>query len=394
LYVLAEPSRPFNSVNIEAEADAGSWDAISGESTIPTLDQVLGHSNDAGGIAIKNIGNPVDAQDADTLSARQSAITTAISTLKGLVPSSADTLEKLYTLITGVGQFAGEHNASSGQLPTVGSGYEGVINKGDYWKVSIGGAIPGVGTVKAGDVIFAKQANATTAVNFFAVETNQDLATPTVMGLVKLSQTLTGNGNVDETLSSAAIKLLFDEHATPDWTDTIKGKVARAIASDVTNVVAVTDNEIDNAKGLTARSWRWAWNAMLSAAQHMTGLLNAMGINPSREAVSITAGTLSLDMASRRMRNFDVTSAQSSNFSVAIANSSNLVNFRLTLRITGTVVVTMPTTIVMDYAETINERWNSTSKALTLVGGTASPFLLEFISVGDSIWCFASLKGV
>jgi hypothetical protein len=136
-------------------------------------------------------------------------ITTAVDALKAGVPVAGDTLKKLYDLIIGIGQFAGSHDASTGLLPTVGTGSGGNIDKGDFWRVSVAGTIIGLGTFKQGDVIYSSIDNALVASDFFGVENNQDLATPLIMGLVKLYTDLTSS-NTDGTVTQAVVKALSD----------------------------------------------------------------------------------------------------------------------------------------------------------------------------------------
>lgn len=135
-----------------------------------------------------------------------------LALLDGVAPAG-DTLKKLYDLIIGIGQFADNHDASGGLLPTVGTGASGAIDKSDYWIVSVTGTIAGLGDVKSGDVIYARINNAAVAADFFVVEKNQDQATDTVMGLVKLYTNLTAS-NTDGAASQAAVKAVVDLLAT------------------------------------------------------------------------------------------------------------------------------------------------------------------------------------
>ena len=139
-------------------------DALTAIST--TLSAVLTTGNDAGAQQIKNLLDPTLAQDADTLAARNAAISTAMSALMGGVGSNGDTLNKLYNLITSLGEFAGNHDATTG-LPTFGTGIAGAIDKGDYWYVTTPGSIADLGNLKIGDVIFAKVSAANVSANFF-----------------------------------------------------------------------------------------------------------------------------------------------------------------------------------------------------------------------------------
>jgi len=103
------------------------------------------------------------------------------------------------------------------------------------------------------------------------------------------------------------------------------------------------------------------------------------GITESRVAVAISGGTLTLDCLSYRQRNFDLTTTATGNFTIAITNATNLIRARLTLRVTGTITITMPSAVVMDSNEFYNGRWAYTTNILTVVGSSASPFMIEFV---------------
>lgn len=110
----------------------------------------------------------------------------------------------------------------------------------------------------------------------------------------------------------------------------------------------------------------------------------------SRTAVAVSAGTLTLDMNSLALRNFDLTATQSSGFTIALANTTNWVEAKLTLRLTGSVAITMPSGVEMQNYETINARWNTSTNVLTLVGTTATRFLITFYYDGGAILTQAS----
>lgn len=130
-----------------------------------------------------------------------------IDTLRDGVPTAGDTLAKLYELMVSLGEFAGDHDASTGALPTVGSGIAGAIDKGDYWYVSIAGTITGFATMNVGDVIFARIANAGAPADFFYLPFASLVAdaSPTVSGKAKLYNDFVGN-NTDGSVTQAAIK--------------------------------------------------------------------------------------------------------------------------------------------------------------------------------------------
>lgn len=85
------------------------------------------------------------------------------------------TLSRLNSAVAALGQLVGNHDASGGNLPTTGSGDGGAIVKGDYWRVTTAGTIPGLSPVEElenGDVIHAAVDNASDASEFFAVQAN------------------------------------------------------------------------------------------------------------------------------------------------------------------------------------------------------------------------------
>lgn len=85
LYVLLEPVRPFNSVNIETEIAAGDWELISGGTSggpTPNLSDVLTEGNDAGSNYISNLADPTNPQDAATKNFVQNYVLSALSGLK------------------------------------------------------------------------------------------------------------------------------------------------------------------------------------------------------------------------------------------------------------------------------------------------------------------------
>ena len=78
--------------------------------------------------------------------------------------------------IAALGELKGDHDASTGNVPTAAPGDD--ISKGDYWRVTVGGTITGIGgptdVVEPGDVIFANSDGATAAADFFVVQANED----------------------------------------------------------------------------------------------------------------------------------------------------------------------------------------------------------------------------
>lgn len=110
----------------------------------------------------------------------------------------------------------------------------------------------------------------------------------------------------------------------------------------------------------------------------------------TRNAVAVSAGTLTLNMNSVDKKNFDLTATQSSGFTIAFSNTTNMVEAVLTLRLTGSVAITMPSTVEMQQYETINGRWNTSTQVLTLIGTTATRFIITFYFDGTVILTQAS----
>lgn len=95
----------------------------------------------------------------------------------------------------------------------------------------------------------------------------------------------------------------------------------------------------------------------------------------TRNTATISTGTMTLDFDFKQEVKFENLTTVSSGFTIAFSNEANIEVFVLILKITGTVAIVMPSSVVMSEDET---RWNNGTKTLTLVGGTASPFELSF----------------
>lgn len=114
------------------------------------------------------------------------------------------------------------------------------------------------------------------------------------------------------------------------------------------------------------------------------------GTESGRVPVAISAGTLTLDINNEIRRDFDLTATESGNFTIAFSNTTNWKESSLTLRLTGTIAITMPSTVRMENYEVTNARWNTTTRVLTLIGVTASPFIIVFQPQSSIIGCAAS----
>lgn len=123
------------------------------------------------------------------------------------------------TLESGGGPFS--YNASAGTLPiggTNGAGVAGIKRKDTYY-VTVAGTVSGV-TLQIGDQLTAKVDEADDISEFVIVQANSELATPTVIGMVKLAQDLSAGAQTDATLSITGLINLFAKLASPTFTGT------------------------------------------------------------------------------------------------------------------------------------------------------------------------------
>lgn len=127
--------------------------------------------------------------------------------------------------------FAGNHDASGGALPTVGTGTAGAIRKGDFWIASVAGTITGLGAIEVGDQIFAKVNGAAIASDFFVVQTNLGQATTSVRGYVTLA-----------TQAEAEAKSDPSKTVTPSSLANFPIKKTFTIGDGVATVIACTHN--------------------------------------------------------------------------------------------------------------------------------------------------------
>jgi len=69
-----------------------------------------------------------------------------------------------------VGVYVGNHDASSGGLPTVGNGSGNAILQGNMWLVTVAGNIAGLGDMVVGDLIIARIDAASSSSHFIAIQ--------------------------------------------------------------------------------------------------------------------------------------------------------------------------------------------------------------------------------
>jgi hypothetical protein len=116
-----------------------------------------------------------DAGIVGTKSILDSTGTISSSSTDNQIPTALAVNNAISAAITAMGEFAGDFDASSGSLPSVGTGESGAIRKGDYWRVSVAGDISGLqpsAHLEVGDVIVAKANAASAAADFFVLQGN------------------------------------------------------------------------------------------------------------------------------------------------------------------------------------------------------------------------------
>ena len=116
--------------------------------------------------------------------------TISSSSTDNQVPTALAVNNAINAAITAMGVFVGDFDASSGALPTTGSGESGAICKGDYWRVSVAGTISGLtpaADLEVGDVLVAKANAASTAADFFVLQGNIDDAVTNSNSVTDLS---------------------------------------------------------------------------------------------------------------------------------------------------------------------------------------------------------------
>jgi len=69
-----------------------------------------------------------------------------------------------------VGVYVGDHDASSGGLPTTGNGSGNAILQGNMWMVSVAGTIDGIGFLSIGDLLIARIDAASSSTHFIALQ--------------------------------------------------------------------------------------------------------------------------------------------------------------------------------------------------------------------------------
>lgn len=132
-----------------------------------------------------------------------SVVTDFTNPLNTNIPTTLAVKNYVDTTVGSLGNLEGGFDATNATLP-VGAGG---TKKGDYWYVTVAGTPSGVSpsvTLAVGDVVIANQDNASTtnSTQWIFLETNQQQATTTIVGITRYA---TGVETQGQTLSTAAV---------------------------------------------------------------------------------------------------------------------------------------------------------------------------------------------
>jgi len=103
----------------------------------------------------------------------------------------------------------------------------------------------------------------------------------------------------------------------------------------------------------------------------------------ARQAVSVSAGVLLLNLNNKREAKFEDSGISSSAFAIQFTLDSNAEVFTLSKKITGTIAVTVPSSVVTEEDES---RFVNGSKSITLAGGTGSWFVFSWLKLTTGLY--------
>lgn len=396
LYLLTEAVRPYNSTNIETEIIAGKWAKIGSSELGYTAENVANKATD---FSIIN----------DTLypniQAVENRILSALAGLKWKAPVLVAT--------TGNITLSGEQ-----VIDGVTTNTSRVLVKDHATPALKGIYVSGSGAwTRATDADSAAELEGAT-VTVLQGSTNADTTWIQVADNINL-----GSSNLVWSQFGASV---------PDATESVKGISKIVQQSVIENESTTNDTDIVTARKFwygiirfISLAWTWAAKQTFTSAprfssttgnQHLrvdnnkdlTSTASASGLDLvagtddvkpvtstsfkafrdlSRQTVSISSGTLTLNANSKQEQKYEVPTPVSSNFIIAFSGDTNAEVISVTIPITGTVAITLPSTVVM---EKDDYRFVNSTKILTVVGGTAEPFELSFNKMTGLYMCRAS----
>lgn len=285
----------------------------------------------------------------------------AIDGLIGGAPSNANTLNKLYNLINSLGEFAGNHDASTG-LPTTGSGASGAIDKGDYWYITTPGTIAGLGSLAVGDVLFSKVAGANTAANFFYLPfaTLVADASTSVKGIVQLDT----DANIQSNTNAGRVVTSGNLAGWWTWirTQTFNFSGAWTFISNVFTFGDGTNgNKTLRANTAATNKPELRWNNSLSRWEFSTDGITFQPFG----SLSVSAGELAA-----------IPSGETNLFTVAKSIDGSTITYGANVQQVDNFITASLATLLADTAAWVQDRITITGDNLTgALGQTAQEFV-------------------
>ncbi len=140
-----------------------------------------------------------------------------------------DSISSVQSAIASIGDLVGAFDASSGNLPTTGSGTAGDILSGDFWRVTVAGDIVGLGHLEIGDALVAADDGANTAAQYFVLQAN-------------ITDAVTSDGNASTDMAIARFegtsgRMIKNSGATIDETGNINIPAGAEFQIDGVNVL-------------------------------------------------------------------------------------------------------------------------------------------------------------
>ena len=218
-----------DATGVASKADAGT-DYLTEDSTNALTNKTFdanGTGNSISNIEVADFDPTAIAASIDTGTASQLATADII---KQYVD---DSISSVQSAIASIGDLVGAFDASSGNLPTDGSGTAGAILSGDFWRVTVAGDIVGLGHLEIGDALVAADDGANTAAQYFVLQAN-------------ITDAVTSDGNVSTDMAIARFegtsgRMIKNSGATIDETGSINIPAGAEYLIDGVNVLEGID---------------------------------------------------------------------------------------------------------------------------------------------------------
>lgn len=289
-----------------------------------------------------------------------SAATATWGSVVGVITAQTDLVNyisgQIASGVAGLLDYRGVFNASTNTYPNAGgSGVAGAILKSDFYIVSVAGVLDNGLAVEPGDLIIAKvDAAGNVEADWSLVQYNIGFTPENIINK-DVDATMAANSDVfypSQKAVKTALALKLNKAG-----DTMSGNLAMG-SNKVTGLAAASAN------------------GEAAIYEQIQDYL--------RISVAISAGTLTLDCLNRQERKFENTTAITSAFTLAFTNDSTTELIHLILFLTGSIPITLPSSVIAETINGVEGRFNNSTKILTLLGVTASPFELSFSKISSS----------